>query len=65
MVLADEDTDDETFIERSYTTFSINAHHMVKRQKIKKKRVIDASKVLRILEELEEQQQFKYILKCK
>lgn len=37
---------------------------MIRRKKVKKQRVVDVSKLLRIIEELEEQQQFKYIIKC-
>lgn len=51
----------------SYQTdeFNLDALKKFKQNKIKKRRVIDASKVLKIIEESEEQAHFFYILNSK
>lgn len=45
--------------------YNLNALEKFKGNKIKKRRVIDASKIMKILRECEEQTQFGYILNCK
>jgi hypothetical protein len=51
--------------QRKQFAFPISAHKLLKRAKVRKKRVVDTSKVLRILEELEEQKLFKHIIESK
>ena len=59
---SDEDFDYKKF--KNQYTFEVNAHNQIKRMRIKKKMVIDASKILRMIDELHEHQQFSYILNC-
>ena len=60
----DEESSDEenTYVDRDINTFPLNLNRFIKKQRVKRKRVVDTSKLLRMIDEIEETVHFKHIM---